>query len=69
EAEAAWAERGKARQVHVAKWSVARCLRSLGRHDEALAILRALSEEGRTSGTPDPYVDQEIEANEAGRRD
>ena len=69
EAEAAWTERGKAQQVHVAKWSVARCLRSLGRHDEALAILGALEEEGRAAGKPDPYVDEEIAANRAGRRD
>jgi len=67
EAEAAWAGRGKPRQVHIAKWSVARCLRSLGRHEEALAILYGLADEGRASGTPDPYVDQEIEANLAGR--
>ncbi|HEX4331598.1 MAG TPA: tetratricopeptide repeat protein [Usitatibacter sp.] len=69
EAEAAWAERGKAPQVHIAKWSVARCLRSLGRHDEALAILAALEEEGRSTGKPDPYVDEEIAANRAKRRD
>ena len=69
EAEAAWTERGKPRQVHIAKWSVARCLRSLGRHDEALAILEALEREGRAAGKPDPYVDEEIAANRAGRRE
>lgn len=69
EAEAAWIATGKARQVHVAKWSVARCLRSLGRHDEALAILEALEKEGRESNRPDPYVDEEIAANRAKRRD
>jgi len=69
EAEEAWAARGKPQQVHIARWSVARCLRSLGRHDEALAILAALDEEGRAAGKPDPYVDQEIEANRAKRRD
>lgn len=42
EAEAAWTARGKAPQVRTARWSTARCLRSMGRHDEALAILRAL---------------------------
>ena len=68
EAEAAWIERGKPMQVHIAKWSVARCLRSLGRHDEALAILEALEREGRAAGKPDPYVDEEIAANRAGRR-
>jgi len=55
--------------VHIAKWSVARCLRSLGRHDEALAILEALEREGRAAGKPDPYVDEEIAANRAGRRE
>jgi tetratricopeptide (TPR) repeat protein len=69
QAEAAWIERDKPRQVHVAKWSVARCLRSLGRHDEALAILEVLEAQGRAASQPDAYVDQEIEANRAKRRD
>lgn len=67
EAEAEWSARGKLQQVHVAKWSVARCLRSLGRHDEALVILEGLEREGRAAGKPDPYVDEEIAANRAGR--
>lgn len=46
DAEAAWTERGGPRQVQVAKWSVAQCLRSLGRVDEAAAIERALDAEG-----------------------
>jgi tetratricopeptide (TPR) repeat protein len=42
--------------LHVAKWCVARCLRSMGRGEEALAILRALD-------ASDPYVVEEIAAN------
>ena len=34
---------GTAEQRHVARWSVARCLRSLGRTDEALAMQRELA--------------------------
>ena len=69
EAEVAWTGRDRPRQVHIAKWSVARCLRSLGRHDEALAILEKLEREGREAKQPDPYVDQEIEANRVKRQD
>jgi tetratricopeptide (TPR) repeat protein len=69
EAEAAWTARGKPQQVHVAKWSVARCLRSLGRHEEALAILTVLEVEGNAAGKPDPYVEEEMAANRARRRD
>jgi tetratricopeptide (TPR) repeat protein len=38
-AEAAWSVRGGAVQVAIAKWSVAHCLRIMGRAPEALAIL------------------------------
>jgi tetratricopeptide (TPR) repeat protein len=69
EAEAAWIARGKPMQIHIAKWSVARCLRSMGRHDEALAILHALEAEDRAAGKPDPYVQSEIAANLAGDRE
>ena len=34
------------RAVYAAKWSVAQCLRSMGRMDEALAIEKALEAEG-----------------------
>jgi len=53
--------RGPASQVSVARWCVARCLRSLGRVDEALGIQRELEreiEEGR--GDRDGYVPEEI---------
>jgi tetratricopeptide (TPR) repeat protein len=49
---------GSAEQVHVARWSVARCLRSLGRLDEA----RAIQQELRDTDPPDEYVDEELEA-------
>ena len=63
EAEREWTARGRAKQVQIAKWSVARCLRSLGRHAEALAIQRALEAEHRAAGTSDPYVVEEIAEN------
>jgi tetratricopeptide (TPR) repeat protein len=43
EAERAWSRRGGPVQVAVAKWSVAFCLRALGRAPEALAILLPLA--------------------------
>jgi tetratricopeptide (TPR) repeat protein len=53
---AAFEENGTLFQIHVAHWTVARCLRSLGRLDEALAIQRRLG----TEDDPDSYVDEEI---------
>ncbi|MTD16090.1 tetratricopeptide repeat protein [Nakamurella sp. YIM 132087] len=49
-------EHGTAEQVHIAHWSVARALRSLGRHDEALAIQSRLSQDD----APDGYVEEEL---------
>ncbi len=63
EAERAWTGRGRPEQVRIAKWSVARCLRSLGRHEEALAIQRALKREHEAQGTEDRFVDEEIAEN------
>jgi tetratricopeptide (TPR) repeat protein len=45
-----------ARALHIARWCVARALRSLGQHAEALEILTALD-------ASDPYVTEEIEHN------
>lgn len=45
--------------LHIARWSVARTLRSLARHDEALVILRQLE----AGAPPDPYVTEEIQHN------
>lgn len=46
---------GKDDQVRIAKWCVARCLRSLGRADEALSMQKRLLEE-----KPDGFVHEEI---------
>lgn len=51
-------EYGTAEQVHIARWSVARCLRSLGRLDEA----RAIQQELHDTDPPDEYVEEELEA-------
>lgn len=48
----------QAEPIRVARWTVARGLRSVGRYAEAVAIQRALAAEG----PPDPYVDEELAA-------
>ncbi|MBK9245009.1 MAG: tetratricopeptide repeat protein [Burkholderiales bacterium] len=60
EAESAWLATGRQPQGRIARWSVARCLRSLGRHDEALAIQRALEQEWAAAGQADGYVFEEL---------
>lgn len=60
---AAWRERQAPTQVRVARWSVARCLRSLGRYDEALALQRALQAELDAAGSVDGFVFEEIAEN------
>jgi tetratricopeptide (TPR) repeat protein len=53
----AWQEgAGTPRSVHIARWTVARALRSLERYEEALALQEALAETGESDG----YVDEEI---------
>ncbi|HEY3259465.1 MAG TPA: tetratricopeptide repeat protein [Pseudonocardiaceae bacterium] len=47
---------GDAERVRIARWTVARGLRSLARYDEALAIQRSLAAEGPADG----YVNEEI---------
>ena len=49
-----------ARELRIAKWAVARALRSLGRVEEALAAQRALGEEWRQAGEEGPYVIEEL---------
>ena len=49
---------GTSGQQHVARWSVGRALRSLGRTDEALDLQRELAR----ARPDDPYVQAEIEA-------
>ncbi|GLI28632.1 hypothetical protein ARHIZOSPH14_28740 [Agromyces rhizosphaerae] len=51
-------EHGSAEQRHVARWAVGRCLRTLGRDDEALAIQRELAEQR----PDDQFVQDEIAA-------
>lgn len=63
EAQAAWTARGQPEQIQIARWSVARGLRSLGRCDEALAIQRTLEAEHAAAGTVDGYVFEEIAEN------
>lgn len=46
--------------THFARWTVARCLRSMGRLDEALAQQRALLAADEKDGSPDGYVYEEI---------
>jgi tetratricopeptide (TPR) repeat protein len=60
---AEWTARDMPQQVMVAEWSVARCLRSLGRHGEALARQQALLAEHRRAGSSDGYVHEEIAEN------
>jgi len=54
---------GDAGRTRVAWWMVAWTLRSLQRHDEALAILRRLDAEYAAAASPDGYVAQEIGEN------
>ena len=54
---------GKADDIRSARWMIARTLRSMSRHDEALAILRDLEREGEASGDRDGYVFEEIGEN------
>ena len=60
EAEAAWLATGRQPQGRIARWSVARCLRSLRRFDEALAIQRALKQEWASAAAADGYVFEEL---------
>ena len=63
EAQAEWVARGKQPQIQIARWSVARCLRSLGRCEEALAIQEALAAEHAAAATADGYVWEEMAEN------
>lgn len=60
EAEAAWAATGRQPQGRIASWSVARCLRELGRIDEALALQTALAAQWQAAGAADSYVFEEL---------
>ncbi|MAE70687.1 MAG: hypothetical protein CME06_09490 [Gemmatimonadetes bacterium] len=54
------AERGPSRQLRIAKWTVARTLRSLGRLDEALGAQESLLDEWKSAGEDSPYVIEEL---------
>jgi tetratricopeptide (TPR) repeat protein len=71
EAQAEWVARGKPEQILMARWSVARCLRSLRRYDEALTIQHTLEAEHVAIGSVDGYVFEELAENLAalGRMD
>ena len=51
--------KAKPEGIRVARWCVARCLRSLGRVEEALAGQRALFAETEAAGSPDGFVHEE----------
>ncbi len=53
-------EEGSDEQIGIARWCIARCLRSLRRLDEALAIQRELLLLHETSGTESGYVYEEL---------
>lgn len=53
-------EEGKPEEIGIARWCIARCLRSLGRVDEALTMQRELEREHAAAGRPDGYVSEEI---------
>jgi tetratricopeptide (TPR) repeat protein len=54
---------GKPGGVRIARWMIAWTLRSLRRHDEALALLRSLEREFAAIGEADGYVHEEIGEN------
>ncbi len=56
-------ENGGGHAEQVARWCVARALRSLERHDDALAVLRQLETEFAAAPEPDGYVFEELAEN------
>jgi len=60
---AAAEERGRPEAVRIAKWTIARCLRSLGRVEEALARQLALRDDPAGASANDGYVHEEIGEN------
>jgi tetratricopeptide (TPR) repeat protein len=53
-------EQGRAREIRIARWCVARALRSLGRIEEALAMQESLLREYEESGSQSGYVFEEL---------
>ena len=63
DAQTEWTARGMPIQIQIARWSVARCLRSLGRFKDALTIQQTLETEHKLAGSVDGYVYEEIAEN------
>jgi tetratricopeptide (TPR) repeat protein len=63
EAEVAWHATGMQPQGRIATWSVARCLRSMRRYEEALQLQQRLEQEWQAAGGADGYVHEEIAEN------
>ncbi|MGZ8273523.1 MAG: hypothetical protein ACXWUM_06375 [Burkholderiaceae bacterium] len=63
EAETAWHATGRQPQGRIATWSVARVLRALKRHDEALQLQTRLERTWQAAGGADAYVFEEIAEN------
>ena len=59
-AESYFGEVRRADRLRIAKWTVARCLRSMNRIEEALSKQMALKAEFDSIGDSDGYVDEEI---------
>lgn len=53
-------EAGEEEPVRIARWTIARCLRSLERFEEALEIQRKLHSEYEEVGQPSGYVHEEL---------
>jgi tetratricopeptide (TPR) repeat protein len=60
---------GDVSRIRVARWTVARGLRSLGRLDEAEAMQRALAVDTESANAPDGYVYEELAEIALARRD
>ena len=56
----AFEAKGDVNGIRIARWTVARGLRAVGRLDEAEAMQRALADEFAAAGTPDGYVFEEL---------
>jgi tetratricopeptide (TPR) repeat protein len=56
-------EMNQVRLERVARWCIARCLRSLKRYDEALGMQRALLEERNLAEQSDGFIQEEIGEN------
>ena len=53
-------KQGKRENILIARWCIGRCLRSLGRVDEALEIQRELLETRELNREPDGFVNEEM---------